>query len=173
MTRQAISIDLRDRQVQQALGIQGGNAARKRRDVVHIAGDADVGLSAITNLSAGRQEVVVVYRDRFLTLDVYALPGTPMRAILICPRCCKPSTIQGDRKRIEFDAAAPNPMRTEIIATGEPSLIALADLGRISIEPFECAWEIGTDKHVAGGVHTGASLCRLRIGVTNNRALDA
>lgn len=174
MTKNSVSIDLRDPRVQSMLGVESGSlASGKPREVMRIAGDMDTGLSVTTSLTAGKQEVVVVYRDQFLTVDVYAIPGEPLVAHIICPRCHKQSRIPGDRKAIDFDPSAVNPMRTEILATQAPSLMTIGSIGRLSIEPFECTWEMGDDEHVVGALHTGITLCRLRIGITNNRAMDA
>jgi hypothetical protein len=174
MTKNSLSIDLRDPRVQDMMGVKPGSlASGKEREVVRIAGDMETGISMTTSLTAGKQEVVVVYGDQFLTVDVYAIPGEPLVAHIICPRCRKQSRIPGDRKAIDFDPSAVNPMRTTILATQSPDLMAAGGIGRLSIEPFECAWEMGDDRHVAGALHSGVSLCRLRIGITNNRAMDA
>lgn len=176
---QALQINLSDPNIQQALGMP--SVASGKRTVVQLAGDAPnptgmtshVGAQSVTSLTTGKQEVIVVYRGMFLTVDVYAVPGAPLTVHLLCPRCRKHATVRGEHKRIEFEPAAANPMRTEILAAGDPALAQLAERGRISIEAFECPWEIGADKHVQGGVHTGVSLCRLRIAIDQNRAKDA
>lgn len=193
---QGISIDLSDPRVQQMLG--ASPLASGKREVVQLAGDApdptgltnQTGLQSTHRLTGGKQEVVVVYGDLLMTLDVYALPGEPTRVQIICPRCHKHSTIRGDQKKIEYDAKAINPMRERILwmarSTGLTpgqdlfskermelaALVSVARFGRLSIEPFECAWEIGDAKHVPGALHTGASLCRLRLVIDNNRARE-
>jgi len=151
--------------------------------VVQIAGDApdptgmtrNVGMMSTTHLTAGKHEVVVVFGDLFMTLDVYALPGEPVRVHLICPRCHKASSISGDRKAIDFEPRAASPIAKRLVATRAPEL-AGSTLGKISIEPFECAWEIGADQHAsspARSVHTGASMCRLRLAIDDNVAKEA
>lgn len=189
---QGLSIDLSDPRVQQMLG--ASPLASGKREVVQLAGDpADptntTGIQSTHRLTGGKQEVVVVYGDFLMTLDVYALPGEPMRVQIICPRCQKHSTIRGDQKRIEYDPKAMNPMRTQILGAarstalnapemtrdarmGLAELVSIADFGRLSIEPFECAWEIGDAKHVPCAVHTGSSLCRLRLVIDHNRARE-
>ena len=194
-----LHVDLSDPRVQQMLGTSGPLASGKR-EVVQLAGDAPPpqgltncagGLDSTYQLTAGKQEVVVVFGDLLLTLDVYALPGEPMRVQIICPRCHKHSTIRGDQKKIEYEPKSMNPRRDRILwmarSTGlapEQDLfskerrelaevVSIADFGRISIEPFECAWEIGDAKHVPGALHTGASLCRLRLVIEDNRAREA
>lgn len=172
---QPLSISLADPDVQQMLYGHPPGA----REVVQLAGDhphcvvGNQGAASLLPLTGGKHEVVVVYQGMFMTLDVYAVPGEALKVHLYCPRCHKHSTVPGDRKAIEWDPAAQNPMRTAILASGKPELVHLADRGKISIETFECPWEIGDDKHVTGALHTGVSLCRMRLVIDNNRAREA
>lgn len=176
-----LSIDLSDPRVQQMLGVSSPLASGKR-EVVQLAGDApdptgltnQFGLQSTHRLTGGKQEVVVVYGDLLMTLDVYALPGEPMRVQIICPRCHKHSTIRGDQKRIEYEPTSLNPQakRIHLLAESVAELAKISVFGRLSVEPFECAWEIGDAKHVPGAVHTGASLCRLRLVIDDNRARE-
>jgi hypothetical protein len=171
-----LNIDLTDPHVRQMLG--GGEVASGKR-VVQLAGDDPTGrtnqrgMSSTTYLEHGKHEVVVVYKDTFLTVDVYLVPGTPPEIHLICPRCHKASRISGDHKAIDFDPRAVNPMWMAATAAHHRDLAAIAGVGRLSVEPFECTWEIGGDRHVAGGVHTGVTLCRQKLVIDNNRAKDA
>lgn len=193
--RKGLSVDLSDPRVQQMLGVSSPLASGKR-EVVQLAGDApdptgltdQIGRQSTHRLTGGKQEVVVVYGDLLMTLDVYALPEEPMRVQIICPRCHKHSTIRGDQKKIEYEPKAMNPMSATILAmaggaqqellgswsrnTALVELASIANFGRLSVEPFECAWEIGDAKHVPGALHTGASLCRLRLVIDNNRARE-
>jgi len=137
--------------------------------VVQLAGDEATGLRASFRLSAAKQEVGVVFGDLFLTVDVYAVPGEPLKVHLYCPRCHKHMTVGADRKHIEFEPTAPSPIAALLVATGNPELARLS-LGRLSIETFECPWELGDHKHVPGVLHTGVTLCRQRLVIDNNRA---
>lgn len=191
-----LSVDLSDPRVQQMLG-GPSQLSTGKREVVQLAGDAPdptgltshTGLQSTHRLTGGKQEVVVVYGDLLMTLDVYALPGEPMRVQIICPRCHKHSTIRGDAKKIEYEPKSMNPMRTHILGAARSTalnapemtrdvrmclaeLVSIADFGRLSVEPFECAWEIGDERHVPGALHTGASLCRLKLVIENNRARE-
>ena len=150
-------------------------ATGKKRPVVQLAGDMEHGLSSTTRLNTNKIEVMVVYKapSKFLTVDVYQVPGEPVMVHMICPKCLKTNRITADRKRIEFDAAARNPVHGLVLSEAGPDLASLAETGRLSVSSFECAWEVGGDKHVQGGVHTGASLCRQRLAIENNRAKDA
>ncbi len=179
-----MTIDLGDPTIRAMLGVDQPHLGGTRREVVRLAGDVPDptgvspdhrGIQSTHFLTGGKQEVVVVYGDVLMTLDVYALPGEPVRVQMICPRCHKHSTITSDRKRIAWEPASENPMRGTILelARGLPELLRVRDFGCISIEPFECTWELGEDRHVAGGLHSGASLCRLKLVIDNNRAREA
>jgi len=150
-------------------------ATGKKRPIVQLAGDMEHGLSSTTRLNTNKIEVMVVYKDpsKFLTVDVYQVPGEPLMVHMICPKCHKTNRITADRKHIEFDAAAKNPVHGQVLSEAGRDLASLAETGQLSVSAFECTWEIGGDKHVRGGVHTGASLCRQRLAIENNRAKDA
>jgi hypothetical protein len=168
----SFSVDVSDPRVQQLLGVE--SPVPQRRTVVQLAGDAPSGVTATMALTAGKQEVVVVLgSDVFMTVDVYAVPGAAPVLHIYCPRCHKHSTIRGEHKRISFEPRELNPQRHVVTATGNPELVAAAQFGRLSVEAFECAWEIGDDKHVRSPVHTGASLCRMKLAIDNNRAVEA
>lgn len=185
---QGLNIDLTDPHVQHLLG-GDPRLATVKREVVQLAGDAPdpTGMTALrgaqstTRLSAGKREVVVVYKGMFLTVDIYIIgPGgvggsgaATLTAYLVCPRCHKVLTVPGNRKTIDYEPGSANPVRTEILASKQPELVHLADQGRLSIETFECTWEIDDAPHVAGRHHTGTSLCRLRLAIDGNRARDA
>lgn len=165
-----LSVDLSDPRVRQMLGAPD-HLATGKRDVVRLAGDERTGLASIRSLTTLKQEVVVVFGDMFMTLDVYALPGEPTTVHLYCPRCHKHSRVTSDRKEIVFDPMSMNPQARKIRASGNTELAPL-DMGRLSIEAFECPWEMGDDQHVQGGVHTGVSLCRMRLVIDDNVARE-
>lgn len=159
---QSLSINLADRRVQELLGqedrvVRPGSA---RRELVHLAGDADApdgrGLSSTHRADALKEEVRVTYKDFVLTVDVYRHPGEPAQVHLICPRCRHQLRVTADRKAIDFEP-------TDNVAAG----------GRLSIEPFECTWEMGNDEHHQGALFAGTTLCRWKVGITNNIAKDA
>ncbi len=180
-------IDLSDPRVRQLIdrglhGDPGRISARNHHEMVQLAGDAPdptgssdgCGLLSTHRLTAGKQEVAVIYGDLFLTVDIYAVPE-PMKIHIICPRCHKQSIIRADRKRVDFDPGELNPRFKQILQVAhraELPELANLEFGRLSIEAFMCAWEIGDDPHVAGGTHTGGSLCRLRLAIENNRARE-
>ncbi len=175
------TVNLSDPAVRALLGTPSALAERPPRDFVQITGDEPRGMSATQHLDSQKHEVVCVYRGRagevVLTVDVYAIPGEPITLHLFCPQCHKHSRVTGDRKAIDFDARAENPMRGTILEyashRGLPELRDAADHGRLSVGAFECTWEIGGERHVPGAVHTGASLCRMRLVIDDNRVRDA
>ena len=162
-----LTVNMSDPRVRAMLSSDGASPAAP---VVQLAGDPQTGLTSTHYLTRGKQEVVVIFRDLFMTLDVYSIPGEPVRVHLICPRCHKASSISAARKAIDYDPLAQNPQSRRLLASGQPDL-ARSLLGQISIEPFECTWEIGDDK-AAKGLHTGASLCRQRLVIDNNLAKE-
>ena len=162
----SLSIDMADPSVQEMLGTEDRvvRPGRSRRELVQLAGDAPDptgqssfrGAQSTHRLNAAKEEVEVVYKDFLLTVDVYRHEGAPIQVHLICPRCRHASRITGDRKAIDFDP-------TRNTQAG----------GLLSIEPFECTWELTDDKHTPGLIGGGINLCKLRLGITNNVARDA
>ncbi len=76
---------------------------------------------------------------------------------LICPRCKHTLSIRGDRKHIEF------------ATSGGP-----AGKGELSVEAFQCTWELpGVGKHIPGVVGGGLSLCKWKVAIDKNIAKDA
>jgi hypothetical protein len=142
---------------------------------MQLAGDPATGLGSSVRLTAGKHETVVVYKDMLLTVDVYLVAGEPPVAHIYCPRCRK--NLRISNKAIEFDPLASNPALATIAEMShalEPSearaLLATAQFGKLSVERFECTWELGDEKHVPGVVHTGVSLCRTKLWISNNVA---
>lgn len=162
--------------------LQGGHDQRaeidlatgnRGKNLVHMAGDMDTGMSRTTYLDRGKHEVLVHYRARemFLTVDVYALPDEPMRIHLICPQCCKALQITQDRKAISWEPDAVNPLARGVLADpprglGAEDLAYLHErgsLGALSVETFECTWELPKSHE----------LCRWRAAIDKNVAKDA
>src|SRR5580765_6985516 len=94
-----MTIDLSDPVARATLGVDQPSLSTKRREVVQLAGDvpdptgvtSHRGIQSTHFLTGAKQEVVVVFGDLLLTVDLYALPGEPVRAQIICPRCCRHS----------------------------------------------------------------------------------
>lgn len=143
----------------------------RTEEIFHVAGDVpdptmDTGLygkQSTVNLQNSRTaEVQIRYKDTIIFGDVYQYENAPIRVIIMCPRCRNALMITGDNKRIDYDLAA------------APSIG-----GRISIEPFKCPFEApdaGAHRHRSGEgaqVITGMSMCNWKVGVHNNKALDA
>jgi hypothetical protein len=143
----------------------------RTEEIFHVAGDVPDptgyssarGQQSTVNLQASRTaEVQIRYKDTIIFGDVYQYEGAPIRVIIMCPRCRNTLTITGDNKRIEYDLGA------------APSIG-----GKISIEPFTCPFEApdaGAHKRHSGEgaqIITGMKMCNWRVGVENNKALDA
>lgn len=160
-----VRVDLTDPAVQRLMGLPG--AAAPERQLMHLAGDQDRGLASQVNLNTGKLETVVTYRDRVMVVDIYQIEGEPLQVHMICPRCQKPIRVTQDRKSIDFQLGTKHPHGALAQELGVPLV------GLLSIDPFQCAWEIGQDAHVAGLVTGGATLCKWQVGIHNNVAKDA
>lgn len=133
-------------------------AGKPARELVHIAGDMDTGITQTWKMDGGKQEVTVTYKDFVLTVDVYQIPGEPLKVHLICPRCTHALQISAERKKIDFDPKAGDPKKG----------------GRLSVEAFQCTWELpGTGAHTPGILGGGMSLCKWKAAIENNVARDA
>lgn len=156
-----------------------------KKEIFQVSGDQSTGVSSSANLINNTLcKPVVLYRSRemgdlFLTIDVFALPGTPMYAVIRCPICQARNpdskgmdlTIKEDKKSIDLDHKAipryPGYTTAEIVnALGLQSVDELR--GRISIEPFKCTWEETPDLKRDFGL----SRCPWSISITNNIAKD-
>jgi len=156
----------------------------KKEEMIPLAGDGDptrsglvdqttrfrdptgtgaVGASSGVNLDKTKDCTVVVrYKDKLLELDVYAFPGAPMKLVLLCPRCGNALNIESDKKQMQLEKHAPQQVG------------AFVNEGRLSVEPFECTWELpDAGVHVPGIQSAGTSLCRWRVGIDKNIARDA
>ena len=165
-SQRALSIDTTDPQVRRLMGleqsqqqafakqVQGDGVAKREKEFVHLAGDADTGMSRTINLAHGKAEIFAYYRGRHvppefpdglrLTIDVYRIPGEPVQVHLICPKCRHQLRAASDRKKIEFE---PNPQS--------------ADGGRLYVEPFQCTWEMpDAGAHTPGIIAGGTTLCQ-------------
>jgi hypothetical protein len=108
-----------------------------------------VGKSATINItqnSIGRTPVR--YKDFLLECDVYKV-GDELMVHLYCPRCRNALRVSSDRKSIDYD-------HVENV---------------LSIEPFECTWELGDREGERMGF--GIGLCRWRVGISKGVAKDA
>ena len=158
-----LEIDMQDPRVRDLMG------TRAQRELVQLAGDAPdptgegpngaqttyhLNRSALANplvtYQSGSQEYV-------LECDVYQQPGEPPIVHLICPRCHNALNIRGDRKHIQL-----------ILNAGPRGQ------GLLSIEPFECTWELpDAGRHRPGILGSGTTLCRWRVAIDKNVAKHA
>ena len=177
----ATNIDMSDPNVQRLLDGSAGDQRIKpaagKRELVQVAGDMDHGLTSTVRLTAGKTEVLVLVPKGdvpLMTVDVYAMPGEPLKVHILCPRCKNHLTIPGDKKAIEWDPKAENPRARSIAGLGiPPHMQEMAKLGKISIEPFECTWELDKNARVGANEFSGGNLCRWRAAIDNNLVKDA
>lgn len=174
-----LEIDLHDPAVQNLLGTDTAGLATPdgngKRTLMRVAGDEEGGIQSAINLEVGKSTVAVWYpsQELLLELDVFALPGEPVKLHMICPRCHKHLTISAERKHIEWDPRAANPMCRLIAARLPPASMWRARLGKISVETFECTWELNGNQKVSGDLTIGkGNLCKWRGAIDNNRVKE-
>lgn len=95
---------------------------------------------------------VVKYKDFLLDCDLYITPDRKeLSLVLICPRCHNQLKISSANKAISWDGK------------------------NVSVEPFECTWEMGrgTEGTASDRIDFGMGLCRWRVGINNGVARDA
>lgn len=180
------AIDLQDPAVQRLLAGDGAQTSvvmpgsQRKMAMTQIAGDEHHGISSTQYLDRGKQEVALIIRpknsatmvDGIATVDVYAIPGEPLKVHMICPRCKHQLQLDQARKAMEWNPTAPNPHAAEIrgcLEAGERWIAA--NLGVLSVSEFQCTWELanemqdgGKDEHVI----VGGSLCRYRAVIERN-----
>lgn len=164
------SIDMNRPEVRRMLGdVPRGSEAT--RSLMHVAGDAEEGVTSAINLDIGKHEVLVYSPKgdiQLLTVDVYQVAGEPLKVHLLCPRCHNHLQIMGDKKAIEFDLRASNRQNYNIRSLGglSPAMQHASVLGDLSIEEFECTWELDGTKKVS--LFSGGNLCRFRAAIDHN-----
>lgn len=135
------------------------------REIYQIAGDPPVppelAGGAPSDVRAAPTGVAYVFyqspwaADPFiLTVDVYALPGQPVKVHLLCPKCRKALNIDQTMKAMEWQ-----PPRAEDL----PPPGFTQPGGFLAVEAFQCTWEL-TDQKEFGG-----ELCRWKVGITGAR----
>lgn len=185
----ASAINLEDPAVRRLL--EGGGAqqtvvmpgSQRRAAMTQIAGDEDLGLSSTTYLDRGKQEIALLVRPRnsttmvdgIATVDIYAIPGEPVKVHMICPRCKHQLQLDQARKQMDWQPAAPNPHAAEIRTCLEAADRWIAgNLGVLTVEEFQCTWELGDDMQDKGKdtrvIAASGALCRFR-GVIDRNVL--
>lgn len=131
--------------------------AKTAKEMVHIAGDKDHGISvthdlkktAIMNFDlqyTGRYSMP--FPEKRIIGEVYSQGGELM-IHTICPRCENALRITSDRKQISIDKTK----------------------GMIWVEPFQCTWELGERENER--MDFGMSLCNTRLAYDGKVAKDA
>jgi hypothetical protein len=132
-----------------------------RETLEHLAGDdpsATSRLGSIDMTQNAHGRVRVRFEDKMIFAEVYKTTDGPLEIHWMCPRCGplnakRMSRIPGSRKRIEFDPH-----------------VQTDDGGRLSVEAFECPWELESDGR---RMEFGLGLCGLKIAIENNVARRA
>lgn len=184
----ALNVDLTDPSVRRLLAPEEGSpivdprdpSARSARPMVQLAGDAadptgrmaGRGLMSTHRLDTGKIEVLVAYRgkvgDYDLTVDVYTLPGQPIELHMICPKCRHKNRITAERKQVAFEEKDARPY-TFVDGSSMPF-----NGGDLSVEPFQCGWEMpDAGEHKTGIRAGGITLCKLTLAIDHNVAKDA
>lgn len=126
-------------------------------------GTGQVGASSGVQLDKTKDCTVVVrWKDMLLEVDVYKFEGAPLKLVLMCPQCGNTLNIESDKKQMALEKHAPQQV-------GE-----FMNYGKLDVEPFQCTWEKrDAGPHVPGLVSGGLSLCKWKVGISNNVARDA
>lgn len=164
------SFDLTNPGVQRMLSDERMPVAAAGKKLMQVAGD-DAGVGSQVNLDIGKHEVLV-YANKgdipVLTVDVYQVEGSPLEVHVLCPRCRHNLKISQAKKAIEFNPRDANRRVTELRALGlDPRSHMLAGIGDLSVEEFECTWELESDRNVSL-LSPGINLCRFRAAIDHN-----
>lgn len=176
-----LELDMKNPRVREMLGADDPRLTQpgtKKREMAQIAGDQlDPtgrtnlrGLARTTRLDGGKHETLVLFRgktaDFVLTVDVYAIPGEPLQVHYICPRCHKQGRITQDAKQMAW---APTENRVLDLPDGQKTRTN----GVLSVEPFQCTWEVGSETHTPGIRAGGLTLCGQKLVIDDNIAREA
>lgn len=186
----SLNLNMNDPSVRNLLGTDKSvqQPGVQARSMVHVAGDAPDptgvtnhrGIQSTTRLDGAKQEVLVVYRDHVLTVDVYQLEGQPLELIMVCPRCQNQLRITADNKKIDYQPRSTRPVRLPdgmLVSYDKPLRTrdhVFTNAGTLSVEPFGCTWEMkGADKHTPGIRAGGLTLCNIKLVIDENVAREA
>lgn len=186
-----LDLNINDPAVKRLLGTDDSRIQQpgaRKRSMVQLAGDAPDptgvtgfrGLQSTTRLDMGKLEVLVIFKDRVMTVDVYKIEGEPIELLLICPRCENESRITSEMKKIEFEYGNTRPVKLpdgSLVSFDKPQHThghVYTNAGSLSVEPFQCSWEMkGAGKHTPGIRAGGLTLCNLKLVIDNNVAREA
>jgi hypothetical protein len=153
-----------------------------KKDFFHVSGDKHQEVSSGINLNQSALCHPVVWYPRmgeFLTLDAFAMPGTPLYLVVRCPFCQSRNpdsegmdlTIKADQKGISLDHKAMPKFpgfETSEVARGL-GLQSADDLrGVLSVDEFGCTWEEEPELKR----DFGFSCCQWNVVIENNVARD-
>ena len=123
-----------------------------KEELYHVSGDADTGITTQANLTKSAMAQPQIrysgkWGDYVMTAELYN-QGGQLALNIICPRCHNSLWIRAERKKIEWDAVR-----------------------GVSVEPFQCTWELGERGNER--MDFGLGLCRWTAVIEDNRARDA
>lgn len=144
----------------------------RTEELEHIAGDPPEGMyqtgqhldpmgtgkmghaSQMDMTKGAEAHPMIRYNQFVIEADVYRVPDTDeISVVILCPRCHNALTISSKKKAVRFDPPS----------VKHPQ-------GVLSVEPFECTWELDTQGR---RMEFGLGLCRWKVGISNNVAKDA
>lgn len=173
-----VDVNLNDPAVQRLMGTGSQSVvmpgSSQAKVMTQVAGDEDQGFTSTKYLNRGKQEVGVIVRPRnsitmiagVATIDVYALPGEPVKLHLICPKCKHTLTVDGNKKAIDWRPTEPGPHARALREVLPAEHRYLADnLGVLSVHQFQCTWETEDDKQdnqKEVGIISGRHLCKFK-----------
>lgn len=140
------------------------------KELYLVAGDQPDPMGGSVRGQAGQMNLTqtalghpfIRWRDFLLVADVYKIAGQPMYVHIICPRCLNALKIGEDHKAISYE-----PDRPPKIAPFLANAAVVNYDGSLSVEAFECTWELGPERR-----NFGTGLCRWRVAIDDNIAKD-
>lgn len=126
----------------------------KGKELFQVYGDPGRGVTTgydLTKNAAVRP--LILWEDKLLTVDIYAMPGTPMYGHIYCPQCARNGrqsllTIRQEAKSMNLDVDAMPARVAKALNMTYEELARYLDLGSVnelkgvlSVEKIGCSWE--------------------------------
>jgi len=149
------------------------------KEVFQQFGDEGRGVTSgynLTNTAAAKP--IILWEDKLLTMDVYAMPGSPMYAHIYCPQCArngrqKMLTVRQEAKKMDFEPGQMPAKLAKTLGMTYEQLAADLELediqsltGVITLEPIACTWE----EDDTARRDFGLSVCSWSVVIDNNIA---
>lgn len=158
------------------------NSSPTSKELFHVAGDApDPSGTGLRGVSPGYDltksalgHPFLLWRrpdggEMMLEADVYAMPGSPMYIIILCPLCAMNGRTSGLRidqakKAMSYDEKASISCFPGWTKEQTKGAFPNGTGGVLSVEPFACTWEESPDLKRDFGL----SKCNWRVAIDNN-----